>query len=444
MRSAHVFDRVTHASACITRLPQLQFLHASFVAIGLLLDSSASAQTTTTYAITDLGTLPGFDAVEVSGINASGQVVGTAKNFTTTRAFVYTSGRGLTDLGTLGGTWSYGDAINVSGQATGVFDSKTGGHAYVYTPGTGMTDLGSLTGPSGSSRGFAINTSGQIAGEDNISRAFIYTPGVGMTMIALPGNLHHSAARAINDAGQVTGYFSTDGGAVQRPFLYTPGQGVADLRALTGKPLVGGFAINSKGQVTGSTDTGAAFVYTPGAGAIILEGTNGGNAINSLGHVVGGSSATTGYPFLYKPGEQLINLNNVLPAGSGWVLHTANGINDAGQITGTGRNPDRQIRAFLLLARRDHTGHPESAGDLSAWLVLGSQQLGNMKRLLEASGITVAEPFDYSALTKVPSIGGTGVPIEQIAGVFAGHVFLTMKKYNFPQVDIVRIAWEAS
>lgn len=58
-------------------------------------------------------------------------------------------------------------------------------------------------------------------------------------------NRSHSAARGINNAGQVTGHFSNDGGAVQRAFVYTPGQPIADLRTLTGKPLAAGLAINS-------------------------------------------------------------------------------------------------------------------------------------------------------------------------------------------------------
>jgi probable HAF family extracellular repeat protein len=325
----------------------LRTVHAAVVLIGFLTCCLSLGKAQTTYIITDLGALPGMDLSEGNGINAAGEVVGTSKTNGVVRAFVYTPGRGMIDLGTLGGQSSYGDAINASGQVTGVFDSNTGGHAYLYTPGVGMTDLGSLIGASGYSRGFAINASGQIAGEDNGSRAFLYTPGAGMTAISLPGTIHHSAARGINDAGQVTGYFSNDGGAVQRAFVYTPGQGIADLRTLTGQPLAAGLAINGTGQVTGCADTGA-FVYTPAAGAKILGSTTCGQAINSSGHVVGYTTGFQNSAFLYTPIKGVVNLNTLLTAGSGWTLMVANGINDAGQITGIGTNSIGALRAFLL------------------------------------------------------------------------------------------------
>ena len=69
----------------------------------------------------------------------------------------------LTDLGTLGGTFSRGDALNASGQVTGS-SSTTGNqaqHAFLWN-GTTMQDLGTLGGSF--SRGGAINASGQVTG----------------------------------------------------------------------------------------------------------------------------------------------------------------------------------------------------------------------------------------------------------------------------------------
>jgi hypothetical protein len=43
----------------------------------------------------------------------------------------------------------------------------------------------------------------------------------------------------------------------------------------------------------------------------------------------------------------MIDLNSLLDSGSGWVLTSANGINDSGQITGTGIFQG-QTHAYLL------------------------------------------------------------------------------------------------
>ena len=68
----------------------------------------------------------------------------------------------LTDLGTLGGTSSSGDALNASGQVTGYSDTAEGDtHAFLWD-GTTMQDLGTLGGTY--SQGVAINASGQVTG----------------------------------------------------------------------------------------------------------------------------------------------------------------------------------------------------------------------------------------------------------------------------------------
>src|SRR5205823_5956728 len=72
---------------------------------------------------------------------------------------------------------------------------------------------------------------------------------------------------------------------------------------------------------------------------------------NASGVVVGASrvlGAAVTHAFLHRDG-QMHDLNDLLPSGSGWVLETANGINDSGQIVGAGRlDPSDPPRAFLL------------------------------------------------------------------------------------------------
>ena len=87
-----------------------------------------------------------------------------------------------------------------------------------------------------------------------------------------------------------------------------------------------------------------------------------GNAINTSGQVTG-FSLTTGntalHAFLYTAANGMVDLNTLLPSGSGWTLISAFAINDAGQITGSGTNPSGFSHAFLL------TPPPAVTADLS-------------------------------------------------------------------------------
>jgi probable HAF family extracellular repeat protein len=74
-------------------------------------------------------------------------------------------------------------------------------------------------------------------------------------------------------------------------------------------------------------------------------------AINNSGQVVGSTDNGANYAshaFLYTPGTGMVDLNTVLPNGSGWTLNIATGINDNGQITGWATNANGVQHAFLL------------------------------------------------------------------------------------------------
>jgi probable HAF family extracellular repeat protein len=331
---------------------------------------------------------------EGRAVNDRGQAAGTSG-----RAFLYTGAPGsgvMHELGTLGGTDSFGYAINDAGQVAG--DSRTfpTGHrrAFRYdgTPGSGgvMRDLGTLGGAE--SFGYAINEAGQVAGRSDIqsnlqTHAFRYdgTPGGGGVMHDL-GTLggSNSFAQAINDAGQIAGSSHPPAPAdiFFHAFRYdgTPGSGgvMLDLGTLGGVESFGN-AINNAGQVAGeSLITGNserhAFRYdgTPGSGGVMHDlgtlggGVSVGQAIDNRGQVVG-FSYTVGaeqHAFLYTgtPGGdgQMIDLDVWLditnPAEGGkWTLSVAHGISNTGWITGRGMyDPDgaggiaANDRAYLL------------------------------------------------------------------------------------------------
>lgn len=114
-------------------------------------------------------------------------------------------------------------------------------------------------------------------------------------------------------------------------------------------------AVNDKGQV--ACDNPVALTLWSGGRTIVLRSGTGfkkAEAINATGQIVGtydtGVIGADGYSiihaFLWSPtvpngdGGTFTDLNETLPAGSGWVLNFAHDINDAGQIVGDGTFTD--------------------------------------------------------------------------------------------------------
>jgi probable HAF family extracellular repeat protein len=158
----------------------------------------------------------------------------------------------------------------------------------------------------------------------------------------------------MNDAGQVTGYSYGSGWSYRMAFRYMTGIGLQNLGTLGGSDSEG-TAINARGQVAGTAVTGYnpyphfhAFRYTDGVGMQDLAPqilASNGVGMNNRGEVVGRALfVPDAYSpdhdlyeaFLYTDAGGMVNLNNLIPPSSGWILHTGTGINDDGQIVGVG------------------------------------------------------------------------------------------------------------
>jgi probable HAF family extracellular repeat protein len=132
-------------------------------------------------AVKDLGTLIDGGWSTARGINGVGWVTGYASvSPSDVRAFLY-DGSSMQDLGTLGGTDSWGHAISNTGYVAGESTIGTGGtrHAFRYIGGA-MTDLGALPDFPNSSA-LSVNDGGTVVGaawNDTEYHALVYSGGV--------------------------------------------------------------------------------------------------------------------------------------------------------------------------------------------------------------------------------------------------------------------------
>jgi probable HAF family extracellular repeat protein len=265
----------------------------------------------------------------------------------------------MRDLGAFGGANSRAQAINAPGfVAGGVF---TGGIVHPILSTGHVIDLGTLGGSQGIARG--LNDSGQVVGYSSTagnaaSHAFLYRAGKMFDLGTLGGL--NSAANAVNNQGAVVGNAELISGSVTstHAFLFSGGA-MSDLGTLGGNNSSAA-AISSLNYIVGGaqTSTSASHAFLSASGKIWDLGTLGGLnsaafGINDSGLIVGISqirSIVTGAPvinaFLYSS-CQLLNLNTMIPAHSGWILTKALAINNAGQIVGVGQF-NGQTRAFLL------------------------------------------------------------------------------------------------
>ena len=236
--------------------------------------------------VQDLGVLPGQVSSRANGINTMGQVIGFSsiqRDSSQSRAFLWASQTGMTDIGTLGGSYAQAYAINDAGLITGtaqtsIADVKTT-HAFLYCPQcagpAAMRDLGVLGG--NSSYGMAINNYNHVAGYSTIKT----------TSTTNDGRVHaflHDGTKMI-DLGSLGGYGSQWG---------------SDASVALG--------LNNLDQVVGYT-------YLPATG---------GMPIQQVGFLWRRASNGSG---------QMINLNTLLFGdGKNYLVFSAAAIDDYGQI----------------------------------------------------------------------------------------------------------------
>lgn len=264
--------------------------------------------------VIDLGTLGGAFSGGLS-LNNREEVVGASlttipdpsSDFgTEMHAFLWRQGV-MHDLGTLGGTFSFGTDVNDRAQAGGVSltapNPETGNseqHAFLWEKGR-MIDLGTLGGTS--SDGLILNSRGQAAGSSTLEgdldlHAFIWNGSKLKDIGTLGGTF--SAPTWLSDRGHVVGLSSTTNDEAVHGFLWKNGT-MVDLGTLNDDVCSVAWGANSKGQVVG----------------------------------ISSPLCVVGHAFLWENGS-MVDLNTLIPAGSSLELIYAEAINDAGEIIGIG------------------------------------------------------------------------------------------------------------
>lgn len=291
----------------------------------------------------------------------------------------------VTDLGTLGGTFSQAAAINrngrVSGSSTIAGDSAE--RAVVWREGV-IIDLGTLGGPN--SRAAAdgspnINSKGQIVGlaetstPDPLGEQFFCGYGTGLTCVpfvwqdgvmtqlpTLGGN--NGFANTINEHGQITGLAENsfhDPTCVPpqvlqfKPVFWENGM-PHELATLPGDSTGEAEGNNDRGQIVGASGNDCTFsvlhpvLWNNGDPTDLgtLGGTFGaGVAVNNRTQVVGLSNLAgdvTNHAFLWTNKRGITDLG-ALPGDSSSL---AVSINDQSQIVGVSCDINDNCRAFLV------------------------------------------------------------------------------------------------
>ena len=250
----------------------------------------------------------GFVRHEASGINEDGVISGSSwGNGFPAAAWQWSDGS-FTAVGTLGGGNSTAFGLNENGKQTG-WSYPPGPNFFAYIwDGADSVNLGTLPGGNWSN-GDRINDLDQVAGygTSTFSRephAAIAEVETGMHSLGTLGGLR-SQPLAINNAGQIIGSAHTGAEAngfwLQRAFVWKAGV-MTELSPLEGDLQSFGWDINEAGLVVGESRPGTAFE---------------GRAVQWVG-------------------RRVVDLNDRIPPGSGWLLTRARAVNDSGWILGEG------------------------------------------------------------------------------------------------------------
>ena len=325
-------------------------------------------------AKTDLGLLPGGTNSQVNWIAASGLTAGVADNGQMDPLLGVPQFRGtfwghdgtITDVGALPGTYfAWTDAVNSRGQVVGqalntipdpysIYGQGYQARAFLWDSKKGMQDLGTLGGTDAIAA--AINDQGQVLGWSYTNSvpspicppflttgSFLWDRKNGMKDIGGLGGTC-TLANDLNDQGQIVGQSSLTGDTTAHPFVWNAATGVTDLLNPSDSSFGIAEAENAHGDVAGGTCdsvTCYALLWRKSGGhwqktsLSTISQSAFSISINASEQVVGnwfGVGPFLQDAFLSEDGGPIVDLNTLVPPGSGLQLVEVRTINDLGEI----------------------------------------------------------------------------------------------------------------
>ena len=205
--------------------------------------------------------------------------------------------------------------------------------------------------PGRQSKPFAINDSGQISGEailspDNISGAVVWDGDVVMDL----GGCCGGSATGLNNRGEVIANIYNSAGQYQA-FLWDKTDGLRTIG--TGNTFSSALLINDNGHVLLESFGKGLWLYEDGKLTQITLSPKYPSRPRYLGKddVILGSAGPfidEDHAFLWDRVQGYRDLNDMVPAGTGWELRSATAINSKGEIVGWGDLHGDENVGFLL------------------------------------------------------------------------------------------------
>lgn len=332
------------------------FFRSLLTALGVVLCLSAFADVR--YRVIDLGTYSGADLYFTSNIDNHTQIVGlTASASFTTTAFLWQPATGFAVLEPpAGAADSSAAGIDPGGRVVGysTFNAGLFTQACIWDVAHNVHLLGPT--PTYQSYASDINTDGEIVGQFDYQPAFWERDGSLFLLPVSAGNPYGGATR-INKHGEIAGFTYDPTTFEQLALFWDRDHNPTVIGTMDSAPS-SAYDINDHGWVVGGTAVGA-FVWHRKKGIMALPGLAGpspatfAGAINNHMQIVGASLPPNGSvtdAVLWENG-QITDLNTLIDPNSGWLLSIANGINDRGEICGSGTNYSSGqflYHAFLL------------------------------------------------------------------------------------------------